>query len=171
MTTTIDKCRADQSEVVYEIIKNCKSSLQAEGIFQWTDNYPTLQIIQNDIELGNLYHIQFDNDILGIINISNIQEEEYKTINWTYPDETCLVIHRLAIDPAHQGQGLAQKLMDFAEMYGIENGFQSIRLDAYSQNTRVLSFYEKRTYTKQGEVYFPERDFPFYCYEKQLMSK
>lgn len=171
MTTTINKCSANQREEIYEIIENCKTSLQAEGIFQWTDHYPTLQVIQNDIESGNLYQIQSDNGILGIINISTIQEEEYKTINWTYPDETCLVIHRLAVDPKHQGQGFAQKLMTFAENYGIENGFESIRLDAYSQNIRVLRFYEKRAYTKQGEVYFPKRDFPFYCYEKQLIKK
>jgi ribosomal protein S18 acetylase RimI-like enzyme len=170
MTTTLSKCSVNQSETIYEIVKNCKTALQSDGIFQWTEHYPTLSIIQNDIELGHLYQIQSDKDILGIINISTIQEEEYKTINWLYPDETCLVIHRLAIDPKHQRQGFAQKLMTFAENYGIENGFHSIRLDAYSQNTRVLKFYETRGYTKKGEVYFPKRDLPFYCYEKQIQK-
>lgn len=167
----ISKCRINDSAVIYEIIKNCKTVLQSEGIFQWTDHYPTLQIIQNDIESEHLYQIQSDKDIFGIINISTIQEEEYKTINWTYPDETCLVIHRLAIDPKYQRQGFAQKLMTFAENYGVENGFRSIRLDAYSQNTRVLKFYETRGYIKKGEVYFSKRAFPFYCYEKQITEK
>ncbi|HET8574233.1 MAG TPA: GNAT family N-acetyltransferase [Edaphocola sp.] len=170
MVTTISKCIAHQGGTIYEIVENCKAALQSGGIFQWTDHYPTLQIIQNDIESGHLYQIQSGKDILGIINISAIQEEEYKNINWSYPVDTSLVIHRLAIDPKHQGQGFAQKLMTFAENYGKQRGFHSIRLDAYSQNTRVLRFYDKRAYAKRGEIYFPGRDLPFYCYEKQLVK-
>jgi len=171
MITTINKCSVSESQAIYEIVKSCKTALQSDGIFQWTDHYPTLRIIQSDIELGHLYQIQSDKIILGIINISTVQEEEYKIINWSYPDDTCLVIHRLAIDPEHQRQGLAQKLMTFAENYGMENGFHSIRLDAYNQNTRVLKFYERRAYNKKGEVYFPGRDLPFYCYEKLIQEK
>src|SRR5690606_8467490 len=132
MTTTISKCSADQREVIYAIVERCKTALQSEGIFQWTAEYPTLQIIQNDIESGHLYHIQSGNHIAGIININSIQDEAYKTSSWSYPDETCLIIHRLAIDPQYQRQGLARKLMTFAENYGTEQGFHSIRLDAYS---------------------------------------
>lgn len=67
-------------------------------------------------------------------------------------------------------QGLARKLMDFAENIAIECGYASIRLDAYSGNERVLRFYENRGYQKRGEVNFSGRALPFFCYEKEISN-
>ncbi len=163
------RCSKTDAEAIFRVFTRCKSALQAQGIFQWTDSYPTLQIIEDDIQQEHLYQINVHGTIIGIINISNVQEPQYKALEWMFPEETSLVIHRLAIDPIYQGQGFAQKLMTFAENLGIQNGYISVRLDAFSQNPRVLRFYEKRKYLKQGEVYFPDRIHPFYCYEKQLV--
>lgn len=58
--------------------------------------------------------------------------------------------------------------MGFAERYGIDNNFSSVRLDAYSGNKQSLQFYEKRGYQKRGEVSFPGRKLPFFCYEMAL---
>jgi ribosomal protein S18 acetylase RimI-like enzyme len=58
--------------------------------------------------------------------------------------------------------------MDFAENYAIENNYTSIRLDAFSNNPRALRFYENRDYQRRGEVFFPGRELPFYCFEKIL---
>ena len=61
--------------------------------------------------------------------------------------------------------------MDFALNKAGDEGYSSIRLDAYSQNDRTLRFYENRGYEKRGEIYFPYRDEPFYCYEKAIVFK
>ena len=56
--------------------------------------------------------------------------------------------------------------MDFAEQFGWENGFKSIRLDTFSQNDRNQKFYELRGYQKLGDIYFPKQsEHPFHCYE------
>ena len=104
---------------------------------------------------------------MGVINISHIEELEYKTIVWSDNNGKCLVIHRLAIHPKNQKQGLAGKLMGFAESFAIENGYTSIRLDAYSGNERVLRFYENRGYQKRGEVNFSGRALPFFLLRKR----
>lgn len=108
---------------------------------------------------------------VGVIAINEIQDEEYKSIHWQNNDGKILVIHRLAIHPRSQKRGLAKQLMDFAEDYAVTNNYSSVRLDAYSGNQRVLRFYENRDYKKQGEVFFPKRILPFYCYEKQIKQK
>jgi len=56
--------------------------------------------------------------------------------------------------------------MNFAEEYAIENNYKSIRLDAYSANVAAVRLYEKRGYNKIGQVFFPHRKYPFYCFEK-----
>ena len=72
------------------------------------------------------------------------------------------------IDPNHQRQGNAHKLMDFAENYAIEQNYSSVRLDAYSQNKGVLNFYKKRDYVIRGNVNFPQRLYAFHCMEKEI---
>ena len=79
-----------------------------------------------------------------------------------------LVIHRLVVHPKHQRKGYAKTLMDFAEDYAQNNDYTSIRLDAYTQNKRVIRFYKSRGYSIRGNVYFSERTLPFHCMEKLI---
>jgi ribosomal protein S18 acetylase RimI-like enzyme len=74
------------------------------------------------------------------------------------------------IDPKYQGKSYARKLMDFAEKYAKKNNYSSIRLDAYSQNKRVIDFYGKRKYFIRGNVNFPGREYPFHCMEKEIIT-
>ncbi len=163
----ISLARTDQLQEIFAIFRQCKAHMEKEHIFQWTDSYPTLEILDADIKSGNLYCLG-SGVCAGVIHISDIQEAEYGSVKWQHTTGNVLVIHRLAIDPLFQKQGLARKLMDFAEHYGSQNNYASVRLDAFSQNHRVLRFYENRGYSKRGEVYFPGRTDPFFCYEKQL---
>jgi len=56
--------------------------------------------------------------------------------------------------------------MNFAENHARKNGFTSIRLDTFSQNTANQKFYETRGYQKLGDIYFPKQsEHPFHCYE------
>ncbi|HBF38124.1 MAG TPA: hypothetical protein DDW50_12470 [Firmicutes bacterium] len=81
------------------------------------------------------------------------------------------VIHRLAVNPEYQKQGIGRQLMDFAEKCALERGYTSIRLDAYSGNHRAVNLYENRGYKKVGQFFYPSREFPFYCYEKRIEKK
>jgi ribosomal protein S18 acetylase RimI-like enzyme len=166
----IEKARPEQLSEIFEIFAACKRSLEKENIFQWTDQYPAIHHIAGDIENGFLYSINSLGKSLGVINISEIEEPEYKSIGWSDNGGRCLVIHRLAVHPDSQKLGLARKLMDFAEHIARESAFTSIRLDAYSGNERVLRFYESRGYQKRGEVNFPGRALPFFCYEKEILG-
>ena len=164
----IKKVTITQKDEVFQLIMDCRKAMEEEGVFQWTDQYPTLKIISNDIQKGNLYRLTKNGKIAGVININELQDPEYKQVKWENSDVKIMVIHRLAVHPEFQKQGLAKRLMDFAENYAIENNYTSIRLDAFSNNPRALRFYENRDYQRRGEVFFPGRELPFYCYEKIL---
>ena len=157
-----------QKDEVFQLIMDCRKAMEEEGVFQWTDQYPTLKIFSNDIQKGNLYRLTKNGKIAGVININELQDPEYKQVKWENSDVKIMVIHRLAVHPEFQKQGLAKRLMDFAENYAIENNYTSIRLDAFSNNPRALRFYENRDYQRRGEVFFPGRELPFYCFEKIL---
>jgi ribosomal protein S18 acetylase RimI-like enzyme len=164
----IEKANPSQLKEIFRIFIECKLSMDLAHIFQWTDNYPTIHHISGDIGNGYLHSLNHNGKSLGVINVSDIQEPEYNKIPWLDKEGKSLVIHRLAIHPNNQRQGLARMLMDFAENYAKDNGYTSVKLDAYSGNERVLRFYENRGYQKRGEVNFIGRTLPFHCYELKL---
>jgi len=166
----IEKGKLSEINQLFQIYLNGKNELEKNGIYQWTDNYPTRSIIENDLEKEVLFILRNDKAIIGAINISEEQEPEYETIKWVFDNSKVLVIHRLVIDPKYQGKGYAKKLMDFAEKFAKENNCSSIRLDAYTQNERVIDFYEKRKYFIRGNVNFSEREYPFHCMEKEIIT-
>lgn len=154
-------------EKLYEITKRCARDMIARGIFQWDEKYPSTDILLKDIELGQIWKLEDGNIILGIIVLTEIEDEEYKNVNWLTKNGNSLYVHRLAVDPKLQGLGYAQKLMNFAEKFAKENNYSSIRLDTFSKNKRNQNFYEKRDYTKLEKIYFlNQSEHPFYCYEK-----
>ena len=156
----------DLSEL-HALTKSCAKHMIKNGIFQWNEKYPSKEVLQKDIELQQIWKLQEDDKIIGIIVLTEIEDKEYKNVQWLIKNSKNLYIHRLAILPNFQGKGNAQKLMEFAENYAKEHNFKSIRLDTFSQNKRNQLFYEKRNYAKLASIYFPNQsEFPFYCYEK-----
>ena len=152
-----------------KLTEACAVGMQELGIFQWNEHYPSLDKLQQDINHNELYVFEENNQILGIIVLSEIMDEEYNNVSWMTPSEKNLYIHRLAIHPDSWGKGYGQKLMDFAEEFAKKLDFKSIRLDTFSLNKRNQKFYEARGYKKLEDIYFPKQSAaPFHCYELVL---
>ncbi|WP_062055844.1 GNAT family N-acetyltransferase [Aquimarina longa] len=151
---------------IHQLTQSCAKAMIANGIYQWNENYPTKERFEKDIALQELYVLEEENHIKGIIVLTELMDEEYIPIQWLTKNNNNLYIHRLAIDPEYWGKGYAQQLMDFAEQYAKDNAYQSIRLDTFGENKRNLTFYETRGYQRLGDIYFPKQsEHPFHCYE------
>jgi ribosomal protein S18 acetylase RimI-like enzyme len=55
--------------------------------------------------------------------------------------------------------------MEFAELYATRSGYASVRLDAYTGNPRSVNLYRRRGYREVGQIRFPRRELPFWCFE------
>ena len=168
MKEEIRKLISSDIELAYEIICASRDHMNEKGIPQWNENYPLKSTIKKDVENEEIFGF-FSKDVLqGLIVINEHQDPEYQEIQWEYDIKPIGVVHRLAVNPLFQNQGVAGKLMDFAESWFIKNNFSSIRLDAFARNEVALNFYDKRDYHRRGLVLFPFRKIPFYCFEKKL---
>ena len=149
-----------------DITKACANYMIGNGIYQWNEHYPSKEAFVNDLKRHELYVLEVDDKLIGCIVISTYMDEEYLPIDWLTPSLNNIYIHRVSIHPDHQGKSYARQLMDFAENYAIENNYDSIRLDTFSQNKRNQKFYELRGYKRLGNIYFPKQsEYPFHCYE------
>lgn len=153
---------------IMALIGECMKAMEAQGIDQWNEDYPALDCFEEDIQNQSLYILQDHGECLGIIAVNEDQSPEYHGLNWKITDGKVLVVHRLAVHPFWQKQGLGRRLMDFAETFASERGYRAIRLDAYSGNPAALSLYERRGYMRVGELVFPRRTLKFFGYEKAI---
>ena len=145
----------------------CAEKMQENDIFQWNEHYPSLEKLQEDIEREELFLLEENEELQGIVVLTPHMDEEYTPIAWLTPKGSRnLYVHRLATNPKEWGSGHGRKLMDFAEDFARSNGYISVRLDTFSQNQRNQRFYEARGYKRLGNIYFPKQsEHPFFCYE------
>lgn len=164
--------QADEGDIsdVVRVVRNCTLSMRLARIFQWDDVYPNQEQIEEDSKDGSLYVMRKDEICVAAATFNQKQDDVYQQMEW-HGSDPVLVVHRLCVDPSVQGQGLARKMMIFGEKIALEQGYASIRLDAYSGNPRAVGLYESMGYLKVGSVTFPRRDLPFYCFEKNLANK
>ena len=154
---------------IIHLTNACAKKMIASDIFQWNDHYPNRLAFEKDVNRNELYVLEIDKTLIGCIAISTLIDDEYIPVKWLTPNENNVYVHRLAIHPNFQGKGFAQQLMDFAEQHAIENNYESIRLDTFSQNKRNQLFYELRGYKKLEDIYFPKQsEYPFHCFELVL---
>ena len=166
---TIRLAKDDDVKRVVEITNACANHMISKNIFQWDENYPNKEVFDQDITDNTLYIIENMSKILGCICISIKIDDVYKNVNWLTPNNKNVFLHRLAIHPDFQGQGLALKLMEYAEEYTIKKEYKSIRLDTFSGNPKNNKFYNLQGYTKLEKIFYRNQsDMHFHCYEKIL---
>jgi ribosomal protein S18 acetylase RimI-like enzyme len=142
--------------------------MQAAGNPQWDAEYPNPVAFERDVALGQLWVAEETGSILGMAAITTDQEPEYAGVGWDLA-ETAIVVHRLAIDPAAQGRGLALALMKQAETEARRRGIATLRVDTHVQNEATQRLFPKLGYTLAGEIGLGFRPgLRFRCYEKRL---
>ena len=165
----IRKAELKDLSPIKKLTEACAQSMQEKGIFQWNEHYPSLEKLQDDIEKEELFLLEKNEELQGIIVLTPHMDEEYIPIEWLTPNTKNLYVHRLATAPKAWGSGNGRKLMDFAEDFARKRAYVSIRLDTFSQNKRNQRFYESRGYKKLGDIFFPKQsEHPFHCYELVL---
>jgi ribosomal protein S18 acetylase RimI-like enzyme len=142
--------------------------MRAGGNLQWDDAYPNAGVFERDIELGQLWVAEIDGAIAGVAAVTTDQEPEYAQVGWDV-DEPAVVVHRLAVDPAFRGAGVAGALMLKAEEVAVKRGIRVLRVDTNSQNEATQRLFPKLGYELAGEIGLGFRPgLRFFCYEKRL---
>lgn len=150
---------------ILELLRLLVIDMQQKGLDNWDETYPA-EMIPVDIDNKHLYKIAEDNVILGILALNEEQDQSYAQLTWQYKGKA-LTVHRLAVHPKAQRKGIGRRLMTFAEEFAQKEGYNAIRLDAYSKGF-IKDFYEKLNYQTVGHVILnPELDF-FVCLEKEI---
>ena len=153
---------------ILALVRRVVPLMHASGNFQWSADYPNEGVFTSDIERNHLWVAELGGAVAGVAALTQDQDAEYAQADWDAA-EPALVTHRLAVDPAAQGQGVALAFMAQAEKQALAQGLQVLRVDTNSENAATQRLFPKLGYRFAGEITLAFRPgLRFFCYEKQL---
>lgn len=159
--------RADVPAVM-SLIGKVVPLMRASGNLQWDEVYPNAEVFARDVELAQLWVVEIDGQVAGVAAITTEQEPEYANVGWDI-SETAIVVHRLAVDPAFHGRGIALALMQQAELVAQQRRITVLRVDTNTRNLATQRLFPKLGYALSGETGLGHRaGLRFLCYEKRL---
>jgi len=162
--------RATREDVaaLMDLLRRVVPLMRAAGNLQWDESYPNESVFERDIHKGQLWVAEIDGSVAGVAALTTDQEPEYTQVGWDV-EEPAVVVHRLAVDPAFRGAGVAAALMEKAEAVAAERGIAVLRVDTNTQNEATQRLFPKLGYALAGEIGLGFRPgLRFFCYEKRL---
>ena len=126
---------------------------EKESHSNWKLNvYPTILVPQKKVPAGEMYVLEYDNEICASMVLNQEQAEEYADVDWLYPAEKAqvLVIHTLCIPPDKAGQGYGAKMVCFAMEFARNAACTVIRIDTYAHNEPAKALYLKNGFRIAG---------------------
>ena len=156
----------DDLDALVALYAAAARDMQNKGIDQWDERYPDREILSEDVESGDMVLGLLDGAMACAYVVNRDCDPEYASGAWAHAQGRFCVLHRLCVNPAMQGKGLARQAMARMEKTAREQGFDSVRLDVFSQNLHAQRLYEGLGYRRTGEVRF--RKGSFYLMEKAL---
>ncbi len=139
-------------EVLY-IIRECSRQLINKGVKYWNNSLADYYEISADIAKGYVYLAKFNYVPVGTITLR--PDEESQTLR----------IERLAIYPAFQKKGLAQRLLEYAKQYAASQNFSKIVGNIPVDDVGLIQLLEQNSFSRKEEQSMPLNEFKVVAYE------
>jgi len=150
------------------LLKKVVPLMREAGNFQWDDQYPNESVFSQDIAKEQLWVADIDGQLAGLAALTEDQEPEYAQVGFDL-SQRAIVTHRLAVDPAFRGKGVAAALLAQAEQLAVDRGIAFLRIDTNSENQVTQKLFPKLGYVYAGEITLSFRPgLRFVAYEKKL---
>ena len=150
----ICKTKIDDIKTVMEIYERAREYMKNSGNpNQWTNGYPAVEMIQNDINKGNSYICKDNGNILGTFYFGIENDPTYRIIyegKWQNEKEYG-VIHRIAVS-GHQ-KGIATYCINWCL-----NECKNLRIDTHKNNISMKKVLEKNGFEYCGIIYLEDGD-------------
>lgn len=149
------------------LLPSILAPMLAAGNDQWGSEYPRRDDFADDCRHEWLYVDADDSGLRGVVVLNEVEPPEYRNLPWSTRSPS-LVLHRLAVNPAFQGQGIATGLFAFAETRARERGYQGLRSDTSDANAGMNHLFFRRGWSQVGSLRFPHATVGFVAWEKAL---
>ena len=166
---TIRLARPEELDAIWALVQRTVAEMISRGSDQWGEDYPFPGLYADDIAHGELWCVTDGEEgpILGVAAIICRHETDYENIPFRR-SEPAVSLHRIAVDPAAQRQGVATMLFEKFHQEGARLGVDNLRVDTYDLNAPMQNLIRQQGFTHIGDTHFPKRPLPYHCYDKLL---
>jgi len=158
----------EEIKEVFSVFEHAVDHMISIGINQWDSIYPSIEVINKDIQNHHLYVGKVGKEIATVFVLNKKYDQEYDNGEWKDQSGQFAVIHRLCVHPKFQNMGIARLAMLQIDRKARADAIRSLRLDTFSQNPFALQLYASLGYERVGEANW--RKGKFYLMEKILCS-
>ena len=142
-------------DVCNAIINAGKEFQREQGFTQWTEQYPNIETIRQDIQAQKGYVIKIENRIAGYMCIDFDGEPAYNDIQGKWNAEgPYAVVHRMAFGKEFRGMGLSEITFQQIEKLCLSKGIKNMRVDTDLSNKRMQHVLEKNGFCRCGTIVF-----------------
>ena len=161
---TIRKATFEDMDKILVIYEYAREQMRlSENPSQWGNHYPSLEIVQKDIENGNSYVITDEADEICAVFVFIIGDDPtYKNIengNWLN-DDAYGTIHRVA--SSGKQKGVLRVCLQYCE-----SKMPNVRVDTHENNRIMQHLLERSGYQKCGIIYVADGK-PRIAYQKKV---
>lgn len=134
--------------IIQDIFNKAKIFMRNDGnMHQWNGNYPSDEILLNDISNNNLYVCYSDDLIYGVFYFYIGVDETYNYIEGSWPNnEEYGTIHRIASNGLRRG--VFEEVLSFAK-----SKISNIRIDTHEDNKFMQQKLNKNNFKYCGIIY------------------
>lgn len=158
----------EELERAWEIVKSAVDYMGKQGNPQWDKTCPTRADIARSLEQGTVFLARCQGVVGGMVVLDDQQWSQYAQLTWSTPANS-LVIHKMAVDQAFMGRGIATAFFRFAQEEALRQGRRGIRGDTYHKNLPMRRRYEKAGFTCVGAIQLPgQQPGDYFCFEKKV---
>ncbi len=136
-----------------ELANQAIAGFRERGINQWQKGEPNREGLQAGIDHGDIHVIEDEGRVIAMITVVPGPELSYEKIEGEWlNEEPYYAFHRVCVDEACKGRGIAGKLFAFSEEYVRSLGCRNVRIDTHPENFSMQRALFKNGFLKCGEL-------------------
>ena len=145
---------------IIDIIGGAKKTLRDRGVDQWQVGYPDEKILEQDIQEDISYVLILDGEVVGVAALQQGYDKNYQDMtsgSWSKDsDVTYSIIHRIAVEPGHQGQHLSAALIQQLLTISHYLGYSDVRIDTHPDNLVMQHVITSNGFVEKGTITMDE---------------
>ena len=156
LTEPLTLRKAEEGDIprILKITEDARASLKKHRVDQWQGEYPTREIFENDIKIGECYVICHGDEVAAFFVHSEREEPTYTDITdgkWTADMPYC-VLHRAAVAAEYRGTGVSAQLIKFVEQLTRDCGRRAVRVDTHKKNKSMQNLLRDAGFRYRGNI-------------------
>ena len=156
LTEPLTLRKAEEGDIprILKITEDARASLRKHRVDQWQGEYPTREIFENDIRIGECYVICHGDEVAAFFVHSEREEPTYADITdgkWTADMPYC-VLHRAAVAAEYRGTGVSAQLIKFVEQLTRDCGRRAVRVDTHKKNKPMQNLLREAGFRYRGNI-------------------